>query len=55
VDAVVQGNAELRKADTVLRADRLEYDQTSDVAKAIGNARLNRGGNVTRAGAWSSS
>lgn len=46
LDAVVQGKAELRKADTVLRADRLEYDQASDVAKAIGNVRLNRGGNV---------
>ena len=46
LDVVVQGKAEMRKADTVLRADRLEYFQPTDQAKAIGNVRLNRAGNV---------
>lgn len=46
LDAVVEGKAELRKADTVLRADRLEYYQPTDQAKAIGNVWLNRAGNV---------
>lgn len=45
LDTVVQGDAELRKADTVVRADRLEYDQSTDLARAIGHVRINRAGN----------
>jgi LPS-assembly protein len=45
-EAVVQGNAELRRGDTVIRADRLEYKQPEDQAKASGHVRINRAGNV---------
>ena len=46
LETVIEGNAELRKAGTTIRADRLEYDQPTDQAKATGNVRINRGGNV---------
>lgn len=46
LDSVLQGQAELRKAGTVLRADRLEYDQANDLARASGQVRINRSGNV---------
>lgn len=46
LETVVEGNAQLRRADTVIRADRLEYDQPEDLAKATGNVRVNRAGNV---------
>jgi len=46
LETVIEGNAELRKSDTVIRADRLEYDQPRDLAKATGNVRINRSGNV---------
>ena len=46
LETVVEGDAVLRKADTVIHADRLEYDQSTDQAKATGNVRINRGGNV---------
>lgn len=46
LDTMVEGNAVLRKGDTVIRADRLEYYQPDDLAKARGNVRLNRAGNV---------
>jgi len=45
-DTVVEGNAELRKADMVIKADRLEYDQPTDTARASGHVRINRAGNV---------
>ena len=46
IDTKVEGNAELRRAGTVIRADKLEYDQLTDKAKATGNVRLNRMGDV---------
>ncbi len=46
LETVIEGAAELRKADTVIRADRLEYYQPDDLAKARGNVRLNKAGNV---------
>jgi LPS-assembly protein len=46
LEAVVEGNAMLRRGDLVIRADRLEYDQTTDLAKASGQVRINRAGNV---------
>lgn len=46
LDTVVEGNAELRRGDTVIKADRLEYYQPDDLAKARGNVRINRAGNV---------
>ncbi len=46
LETVVEGNAQLRRGDTVIRADRLEYYQPGDLAKARGNVRINRAGNV---------
>jgi len=42
----VQGHAQLRRGDLVIKADEMEYDQTSDLAKARGQVRINRAGNV---------
>ena len=46
VQTVVEGNAELRRADTVIRANRMEYNVADDLAKAQGQVRINREGNV---------
>ena len=46
LEALVEGHAELRKAGTVLQADRLAYDQAGDLAKASGHVRINRLGTV---------
>ncbi|MEO5672917.1 MAG: LPS assembly protein LptD, partial [Ramlibacter sp.] len=46
LETVVEGDAQLRRGDTVIRADRLEYNQPDDLAKARGNVRINRAGNV---------
>jgi len=45
LETVVQGDAVMRKADTVIHADTLEYDQSTDMARASGNVRINRAGN----------
>ncbi|MDD5333531.1 MAG: LPS-assembly protein LptD [Rhodoferax sp.] len=45
-ETVLEGNAMLRRGDMVIKADRLEYDQPSDRAKASGQVRINRAGNV---------
>ncbi len=46
LETVVEGEAQLRKPGTVIRADRLEYDQSTDQVKAVGNVRINRQGNI---------
>ena len=46
LETVVEGNAMLRRGDMVIKADRLEYDQPTDLAKASGQVRINRAGNV---------
>jgi LPS-assembly protein len=46
LDMVLQGQAEFRRGETVIRADRLEYEQPDDLARARGNVRVNRAGNV---------
>ncbi|NIC41607.1 LPS-assembly protein LptD [Aquabacterium sp. A08] len=46
VNTVVEGHAELRRHDTVLRADRLEHILATDTAVAEGQVRINRMGNV---------
>lgn len=46
LETVVEGSAELRRGDIVIKADRLEYDQSTDLAKARGDVRINRAGNV---------
>jgi len=44
LETVIEGEAQLRRGDTVIRADRLEYYQPDDLAKARGNVRINRAG-----------
>lgn len=46
LETVVEGEAMLRKGDIVIKADRIEYDQPTDLAKAIGHVLVNRAGNV---------
>jgi LPS-assembly protein len=46
LETVVEGHASLRRGDTVIHADRLEYYQPDDLTKAQGNVRVNQGGNV---------
>lgn len=46
LETVIEGGAELRRGDTVLRADRLEYHHPQDLARALGNVRINKAGNV---------
>lgn len=46
LDTVIEGGAVLRRGDTVIRADRLEYWQPDDLARARGNVRINRAGNI---------
>ncbi|HUR90387.1 MAG TPA: LPS-assembly protein LptD, partial [Ramlibacter sp.] len=46
LETIVEGHAQLRRGDTVIRADRLEYYAPDDLAKARGNVHINRAGNV---------
>lgn len=46
LETIVEGDARMRRGDTFIRADRLEYDQAKDLARAIGNVRINKAGNV---------
>jgi len=46
LETVLEGDAELRRGDMTIRADRLEYYQPDDLAKARGNVRINRAGNT---------
>jgi len=46
LETVIEGDVELRKAGTVIRADRITYDQPTDRAQASGNVRINRKGDV---------
>lgn len=46
LEMTAEGRVELRRGDTVIRADRLEYYQPDDLAKMRGNVRINRAGNV---------
>ncbi|RYF75244.1 MAG: LPS-assembly protein LptD [Comamonadaceae bacterium] len=46
LETVIEGNAVLRRGDTIISADRLEYYQPDDRAKASGNVRINQAGNV---------
>ena len=45
-ETVIEGAAVLRRAGTVIQADRLEYDPENDRARATGDVRVNRAGNV---------
>ena len=46
IETSIEGNAMLRRGDTVIRARRLEYNQPKDLARAIGDVRINKAGNV---------
>jgi LPS-assembly protein len=46
LETVLEGSAVLRRGDTVIKADRLQFDQTTQLAKAQGNVLINRAGNV---------
>ena len=46
LETVVEGKAVLRRGDIVIRAERLEYDQPEDFAKARGDVSINRAGDV---------
>ena len=48
LETAIEGNAEIRRGDTVIRADQLEYEAPNDLAKAKGDVYLNRSGNVYR-------
>ncbi|MBT0570346.1 LPS-assembly protein LptD [Curvibacter sp. CHRR-16] len=51
LDLEVQGDAELRKPGTVIKADTLRYDAEQDKAYATGHVRVNRNGNVIQGSA----
>ena len=44
LDTTIEGDAMLRRGDTVIRADRIDYYQPDDIARARGNVRINRAG-----------
>ena len=46
LETVVDGEAELRRGGSAIRADRIEHDQPTDVVKARGNVRVNSSGNL---------
>ena len=46
LETVVEGNAELRRGDLVIRADRLGYYRPDDLVTARGKVRINRAGDV---------
>ncbi len=46
LETTLEGAAELRRGDTVLRADRIHYDQPTDTVRARGQVRVNRAGDV---------
>ena len=46
LETVIDGNAELRRGGSSIRADWLQYDLPSDVVKARGNVRVNSAGNL---------
>jgi LPS-assembly protein len=46
LDAIAEGDAELRRGGLVIRADKLSYDQADDRARAVGNVRITKDGNV---------
>ena len=45
-EVTMEGDAELRRAGTVVRGDRITYYETDDEVVAVGNVRIVRQGNV---------
>jgi LPS-assembly protein len=46
IETKIEGDAELRRAGTVIRADKIEYNSLTDKAVATGKVKLNRFGDV---------
>jgi LPS-assembly protein len=46
IDTKIEGNAELRRAGTVIKADKIEYNTLTDKAIAEGKVKLNRFGDI---------
>ena len=46
INVVLEGGAELRRGDTIIRADRVEYSLPDDTVQAQGNVHINSGGNI---------
>jgi len=46
LETTAEGAAMLRRGDIVIRADHLDYNQPTDLARARGKVRVNRAGNV---------
>jgi len=46
LETMIEGNAELRRPGLTLRADRLTYDEATDLATAKGSVRINSRGNL---------
>jgi LPS-assembly protein len=46
LNATLEGEAELRKAGTTIRADRLDYDMPTDTVRATGHVWVQRKGNT---------
>ena len=46
LETTIEGNAELRRGKTALRADQLEYFQPDDLVKTRGNVRISNAGNL---------
>ncbi len=42
----LEGNVVLRRGEILLKADRVDYDQVEDLARARGNVYINQAGNV---------
>ncbi|MES2414427.1 MAG: LPS assembly protein LptD [Pseudomonadota bacterium] len=45
LETVIEGNAELRRGPTAIRADRIEFYQPDDMLNARGNVRISSSGN----------
>lgn len=46
LETTLNGQVVIRRGDILLKADSVDYDQVSDLAKARGNVYINRSGNV---------
>ncbi|MCW5257850.1 LPS-assembly protein LptD [Verminephrobacter aporrectodeae subsp. tuberculatae] len=44
LNTIIEGDAQLRHGDTVIRADRMDYTAPDDLARAHGRVRINRAG-----------
>lgn len=46
LQTTLDGQVVIRRGDLLLKADKVDYDQAEDFAKARGNVYINRSGNV---------